>query len=108
MRIVQTISRTLAPVLAAGFCFAVVATEASARQSFEHWVQSFWPSAKAAGISRETYDRAFAGMTPDPKVIEAANFQPEYVKPVGEYVDRVVSEKRVTTGKLKLEENKAL
>jgi membrane-bound lytic murein transglycosylase B len=47
-------------------------------------------------------------MTPDPKVIEAANFQPEYVKPVGEYVDRVVSDKRVTGGKQKLEENKAL
>ncbi len=108
MRIVHTVSRALMPVLAAGFCLAAAATEVSARQSFEQWVQSFWPTAKAAGISRETYDRAFAGMTPDPKVIEAANFQPEYVKPVGEYVDRVVSDKRVTTGKLKLEENKAL
>jgi membrane-bound lytic murein transglycosylase B len=47
-------------------------------------------------------------MTPDPKVLEAANFQPEYVKPVGEYVDRVVSEKRIATGKEMLEERKAL
>ena len=63
---------------------------------------------RAAGITRATYDRAFQGITPDPEVIEAANFQPEYVKPIGEYVDRVVSDKRVTTGKQKLEENQAL
>ena len=71
-------------------------------------MESFWPVAKRSGITRATYDRAFKGMTPDPKVLEAANFQPEYVKPVGEYVDRVVSEKRIATGKQMLEENKAL
>ena len=41
-------------------------------------------------------------------MVEAANFQPEYVKPIGEYIDRVVSDKRVETGKQKLVENKAL
>ncbi|MGH6826391.1 lytic murein transglycosylase [Methyloceanibacter sp.] len=81
---------------------------APAAQTFAQWVERFWPVARAAGIKRETYDRAFKGMTPDPKVIEAANFQPEYVKPIGEYIDRVVSDKRIATGKQKLEENKAL
>jgi membrane-bound lytic murein transglycosylase B len=81
---------------------------ASAAQTFAQWVERFWPVARAAGIKRETYDRAFKGMTPDPKVIEAANFQPEYVKPIGEYIDRVVSDKRIAAGKQKLEENKAL
>ena len=81
---------------------------AEAAQTFGQWIERFWPTARAAGIKRETYDLAFKGMTPDPKVIEAANFQPEYKKPIGEYVDRVVSDKRVTGGKQKLEENKAL
>ena len=81
---------------------------AEAAQTFGQWIEWFWPTARAAGIKRETYDLAFKGMTPDPKVIEAANFQPEYKKPIGEYVDRVVSDKRVTGGKQKLEENKAL
>jgi membrane-bound lytic murein transglycosylase B len=81
---------------------------AEAAQTFGQWIERFWPTARAAGIKRETYDRAFKDMTPDPKVIEAANFQPEYKKPIGEYVDRVVSDKRVTGGKQKLEENKAL
>ncbi|MGH6833081.1 MAG: lytic murein transglycosylase, partial [Methyloceanibacter sp.] len=48
------------------------------------------------------------GFTPDPEVVEAANFQPEYVKPIGEYIDRAVSDKRVETGKQKLAENQAL
>ena len=81
---------------------------AEAAQTFAQWIERFWSTARAVGIKRETYDLAFKGMTPDPKVIEAANFQPEYKKPIGEYVDRVVSDKRVTGGKQKLEENKAL
>ena len=71
-------------------------------------VEGLWPAAKGAGVTRATFDRAFAGFTPDPEVVEAANFQPEYVKPIGEYIDRAVSDKRVETGKLKLAENQAL
>ena len=87
---------------------ACVPEPASAAQTFAQWVETIWPVARAAGITRATYDHAFKGMTPDPKVIEAANFQPEYVKPIGEYIDRVVSDKRIAAGKQKLEENKAL
>jgi membrane-bound lytic murein transglycosylase B len=71
-------------------------------------VESLWPSAKSAGVTRATFDRAFKGFTPDPEVIEAANFQPEYVKPIGEYIDRAVSEKRIVIGKEKLSEYQAL
>ena len=71
-------------------------------------VEGLWPSAKSAGVTRATFDRAFQGFTPDPEVIEAANFQPEYVKPVGEYIDRAVSEKRIQIGKQKLVEYQAL
>ncbi len=71
-------------------------------------VETLWPAAKASGVTRETFDRAFRGFTPDPEVVEMANYQPEYVKPIGEYIDRVVSDKRIETGKQKLIENKAL
>src|SRR5262249_20627116 len=71
-------------------------------------VQALWPAAKAAGIKRETFDRAFKGFTSDPEVVEQANYQPEYVKPIGEYMDRLVSDKRIETGKQRLAENQAL
>ena len=70
--------------------------------------ESLWPSAKSAGITRDTFDRAFQGFTVDPEVIELANYQPEYVKPIGEYLDRAVSDKRVEVGKQKLAEYQAL
>ena len=61
-------------------------------------------SGQIGGRYPRHFDRAFQGFTPDPEVIEQANYQPEYVKPIGEYIDRAVSEKRVATGKLKLAE----
>ncbi len=75
---------------------------------FQTCVESFWPSAKRAGVSRATFDRATKGLTLDPEVIESAKYQPEYKKPIGEYVDRAVSTKRLTVGKEKLVEYKDL
>jgi membrane-bound lytic murein transglycosylase B len=87
MRIARYVTLIAALLALAAACLP---QPASAAQTFAQWIERFWPVARAAGIKRETYDRAFKGMTPDPKVIEAANFQPEYVKPIGEYIDRVV------------------
>lgn len=108
MRIARTLTLVLSLLALASPAVLGLPHRAEAAQTFGQWIERFWPTARAAGIKRETYDLAFKGMTPDPKVIEAANFQPEYKKPIGEYVDRVVSDKRVTGGKQKLEENKAL
>ena len=87
---------------------ALVFQAAAAAASPQACVEGLWPTAKSAGVTRATFDRAFQGFTPDPEVVEAANFQPEYVKPIGEYIDRAVSDKRVETGKQKLIENQAL
>jgi len=109
MRIARHITLTLLLLGLAALSAASLPEHAeAATQTFAQWVEKFWPTAKAAGITRATYDKAFKDLTPDPKVIEAANFQPEYVKPIGEYIDRVVSEKRITTGKQMLEQNKDL
>jgi len=98
----------LGAMVAAALMAFLLSVQTARADDFQAWVERFWPTAKGAGITRQTYDLAFKGMTPDPKVVEAANFQPEYVKPIGEYIDRVVSDKRVETGKIKLVENKEL
>jgi membrane-bound lytic murein transglycosylase B len=82
--------------------------DAAAAANPKACVESLWPAARSAGVSRTTFDHALQGFTPDPEVVEAANFQPEYVKPIGEYIDRAVSEKRIATGKQKLIEYQAL
>lgn len=98
-------------ILLAGFAGAGLSAAPSASFAADKnqaCVETLWPAAKAAGVTRATFDVAFQGFTPDPTVVEAANFQPEYVKPIGEYIDRVVSDKRITTGKQMLIDNKAL
>lgn len=39
--------------------------EAQSRQPFSAWLESFWPEAQRANITRATFDRAFNGVTPD-------------------------------------------
>ena len=95
-------------ILGAGSAALLVLSYPAAGLANSKCVEGLWPSAKSAGVTRATFDRAFQGFTPDPEVIEAANYQPEYVKPVGEYIDRAVSEKRIQIGKEKLVEYQAL
>ncbi|PSC07071.1 lytic murein transglycosylase [Alsobacter soli] len=67
--------------------------------SFEAFVAGLWPAARARGVSRATFDRAFAGVTPDPKIIELTHRQSEFVKPIWAYLDGAVSEARVARGR---------
>ncbi|MCX5480770.1 lytic murein transglycosylase [Kaistia geumhonensis] len=66
------------------------------------WVQQFWPTAQKAGISRSVYMNALGNFTPDPDVLAKARTQAEFVKPVWDYLDGAVSEKRMENGKAAL------
>ncbi|MBZ0217751.1 MAG: lytic murein transglycosylase [Fimbriimonadaceae bacterium] len=70
--------------------------------SFDHWVAGVWPEARRAGVSRATFDAAFRGVRPDESIYESAASQPEFVKPIWEYLERAVSDNRVKNGKEKL------
>ena len=82
---------------------AVAASGANAAEEAKHDFQSFvanlWPDAQARGVSRATFDAAFKGVEPDPQVIAATKRQPEYVRPVGAYLDLLVTDGRIAGGK---------
>lgn len=107
MRIARS-SKSLILNAGSAVLLVLASPDLAAAASPKSCVEGLWPAAKGAGVTRATFDHALQGFTPDPEVVEAANFQPEYVKPIGEYVDRAVSDKRVETGKQKLVENQAL
>lgn len=65
---------------------------------FQKFIAELWPDARARGISRRTFERAFAGVTPDPRVIAATRRQPEQAKPMGAYVASLASPQRAATG----------
>ena len=73
----------------------------AAAQDFSGFLAGLWPEAHRHGVSRQTFDTAFASVTPDPAVIEKTHRQAEFVKPIGDYLTSAVSTKRIETGKAK-------
>jgi lytic murein transglycosylase len=66
-----------------------------APESFAPLLASLWPDAQARGISRKTFDLAFAGLTPDPRAAALTVRQPEYGAPVATYLARIASQARI-------------
>jgi membrane-bound lytic murein transglycosylase B len=78
----------------------MVAVPAYADEKFVAFIQSLWPSAKAAGITRQTFDRAFAGISePDPVALKLANNQPELNNTTSAYLAKAVTSARIEGAK---------
>lgn len=96
----------LALISASAFlCLPAGIQPASANTAFERWVDGVWPEAKKQGVSRKTFERAFRGVTPDPEVLEKAEHQPEFAKPVWDYLESAVSAKRIENGQTMLRQH---
>ena len=65
---------------------------------FDKFLAELWVDAKAKGITRATFNHAFAGVTPDARVIATSKRQPEYNKPAGDYVNSIASPLNAKTG----------
>jgi len=76
--------------------------------SFSEWQAQFRARALSAGIAPATFDRAFAGVSLNEEVLERDAYQPEFTRPIWEYLDSAVSESRISTGRSKAEENRSL
>jgi membrane-bound lytic murein transglycosylase B len=87
--------------IALGILPGRVVAEGSSRPgnaNFNSFLQALWPDAQARGITRVTFDAAFAGLAPDGRVIAATGGQPEYGKPVGAYIDSIATKARIGAG----------
>jgi membrane-bound lytic murein transglycosylase B len=71
----------------------------SQQAAFHAFVETLWPLAEARGVSRATFDSAFAGVGFDPTVAASAGSQPEFVRPIWDYVASAVSADRVQRGR---------
>lgn len=91
---------------ATGACPAARAQ--SAAQPFEQWVATFRAKALARGLSEATYNRVMGGLKPDTSVFAEIRSQPEFTEQLWQYLNRRVSDWRLTEGKDKLRENAAL
>lgn len=77
------------------------------QQSFSEWRNAFRHEALQSGISAQVFDRAFAGVTPDPSIIVADRSQPEFTRPVWQYLDGALSRQRIDGGRQLLRQHSA-
>jgi lytic murein transglycosylase len=95
----------------AGAAAAIVGGTAARAQngpSFSRWIESFRSRAHARGISDETYDRVTRGLQPDPEVLELQGRQAEFTESIWQYLNRRVSEWRITRGRELAEQHRDL
>jgi membrane-bound lytic murein transglycosylase B len=74
---------------------------------FRKFIAELWPLAEAHGVSRATFDAAFKGVTFDPKIVSYTKAQPEFVKPIWQYLASAVSSARIERGRAKAEGERA-
>ena len=86
------------------------AAPAIADAKFEAFIQEkLWPKAKAAGVSRQLFEQAFAGITePDPVVLKLAGNQPEFTSTTANYLSKAVTAIRIDSGQTKKTEEAKL
>ena len=87
-----------------GVAFSAVAATpnkitGSQQAAFRGFIETLWPLAEARGVSSATFDSAFAGVTFDPTVAASAGSQPEFVRPIWDYVTSAVSADRIQRGR---------
>jgi membrane-bound lytic murein transglycosylase B len=85
----------------AALVLAIGQASGQSGETFDAFLADLWKDAAAQGISRATFDLAFAGVTPDARVLGAMQHAPEYGKPVGTYIDSIVSPSRINVGSRK-------
>ena len=70
--------------------------------AFQAFIRDFEPTAIAAGITPETYNRAMAGVTPIAAMQQVIDNQPEFARQIWTYLDGTVSVRRVANAKIML------
>ncbi|MBW1634725.1 MAG: lytic murein transglycosylase [Deltaproteobacteria bacterium] len=72
---------------------------AGAESGFERWIADFYEVASLQGVSRETYEKAFSGVTePDALVLKKAAYQAEFTTKIWDYLDARVNPLTISKG----------
>lgn len=71
---------------------------------FAAWLQGVRKEALARGISPATLDRVLTGLTPIPSVQDLDQWQPEFVEPFLDYLERRVTASRIEEGRKQLQQ----
>ncbi|MFZ1813484.1 MAG: lytic murein transglycosylase [Rhizobiaceae bacterium] len=100
MGISGLLRRTAGSLVLAAALLGTLDGAQAADTAFVKWINGFQSVAAKSGISTRTYRSVFAGIDePDPEVLDAARYQPEFTIKVWEYIDTRISESIVRKGR---------
>src|SRR5262249_51000052 len=71
----------------------------AAAANFRNCLAGLWPQAERRGVSRAVFEASLAGLTPDLRIMDLLDAQPEFTKSIWDYLDILVNEDRVQNGK---------
>src|SRR5215471_12745381 len=71
----------------------------AAAANFPNCIAGMWPDASRRGVSRETFEAATSDLTPDLRIMDLLDQQPEFTKSFWDYLDLLVSDARIQRGR---------
>jgi membrane-bound lytic murein transglycosylase B len=70
----------------------------AAAANFKTCLEDLWPEAARRGVSRETFETYTRDLTPDLRIMDLMDAQPEFTKAVWDYLDILVNDGRIKRG----------
>jgi membrane-bound lytic murein transglycosylase B len=95
--------RFIVPLLVALLATSSLYAQEQTSPGFRSFLSDLWPDAQKRGVSRETFDNAIRGISPDDEVLRLTKSQPEYNRPVGDYVKNRLTANLLAGGKKNLD-----
>ena len=71
----------------------------AAAANFRSCLEGLWPQAERRGVCRAVFDANVAGLTPDLRIMDLLDSQPEFTKSFWDYLDLLVSDERIANGR---------
>ena len=79
----------------------------AAAANFRGCIERLWPAAARRGISRNVFQTYTASLTPDLRIMDLLDNQPEFTKSFWDYLDMLVTDERIEKGRALLEKYRA-
>jgi lytic murein transglycosylase len=79
----------------------------TAAANFRTCLEGIWPLAQKRGVSRATYERHVLPLTPDLRIMDLLDQQPEFTKSFWDYLDILVNDERIARGREMLTQHRA-
>ena len=80
----------------------------TAAAHFHTCIDRMWPAAARRGISKSVFHNATASLTPDLRIMDLLDNQPEFTKSVWDYLDILVTNERIERGRALVEKYRSI